>query len=112
MGYLVSGTDLPKQEIIHPHYILMSACLHEDTAATLQMMERLEKAGVFPPWGLMENVDTATGEMLPMLGSLNASFEALAAYHLLAKHRREADLIYQAVRDHPELRASLGLFYP
>jgi hypothetical protein len=112
MGYLVSGTDLPKQEIIHPHYILMSACLHDDTAATLRMLERLEKEGVFPPWGLMENVDTATGEMLPMLGSLNASFEALAAYHLLAKHRRVPDIIYQAVRDHPELSAALRLFYP
>lgn len=112
MGYLVSGTDLPKQEIIHPHYVLMSACLHEDTAATLAMLERLEKAGVFPPWGLVENVDTSSGEMLPMLGSLNASFEALAAYHLLAKHRREPDVIYEAVRAHPGLRASLEIFYP
>lgn len=112
MGYLVSGTDLPKQEIIHPHYVLMSACLHDDTAATLRMLERLEQTGVFPPWGMVENVDTGNGEMLPMLGSLNASFEALAAYHLLAKHRREPDLIYEAVRAHPGLRASLGLFYP
>lgn len=112
MGYLVSGTDLPDQVVIHPHYMLMSACHWKDSSAALALMEKLEKIGALPPWGMVENIDTKTGEMLPMLGSLNAGFECLAAYHLLAKHRKQPDSIYDAVRNHPDLASALKVFYP
>lgn len=112
MGYLVSGTDLADQTIIHPHYMLMSASRWNDTTTAITFMESLEKTGTLPPWGMVENIDVKTGEMLPMLGSLNAGFEALAAYHLLAKHRKQPDAIYQAVRAQPDLAAALRIFYP
>ena len=112
MGYLVSGTELTKQTIIHPHYMLMAANDMSDTEAAYASLIALERIGAFPPWGLVENIDTDTGEMLPMLGSLNASFEVLAAYHLMARHREQPDAIYQAVLASSDLKAALQIFYP
>jgi len=112
VGYLVSGTELPDQTIVHPHYVLMSACQLGDTALAYSILESMEGHGLMPPWGLVENVDTVSGEMLPMLGSLNAAFETLGAYHLMVSHRKEKDAIYEAVHRHPDLTAALRMFYP
>ena len=112
VGYLVSGTELPDQTLVHPHYVLMSACQLGDTSMAYSILESLEDRGVLPPWGMVENVDAISGEMLPMMGSLNAAFETLGAYHLMASHRKEKDAIYEAVRHHPELAAALRIFYP
>ncbi len=111
-AYHVSGVDLTGQTLIHPHYILMSATLDPDPARVLGLLERLEKAGYFPPWGLVENLTADGSSYLPMNGALNAGFEALGAYHLLAKNRRIADTIHEASRQCPEIRQAMHLYYP
>lgn len=111
-AYQVSGVDLPDQKLIHPHYLLMSAALRPQTAEMYEVLERMEKAGWFPPWGMVENLDINGHYYLPMEGALNAGFEALSAYHLLAKHRRIPDAIYQASQKSPQIRAAMQLFYP
>lgn len=109
--YHVGGVDLPNQAMIHPHYILMSAALTAP-ADTYALLERMEKAGYFPPWGMVETICITGHSYLPMIGSLNASFETIGAYHLLAKNRGSPDLIYQSSRQSPELRRAVELFYP
>jgi len=111
-GYYVGGTDLPDQKLIHPHYVLMSATLHPQTADIYSLLERMEKASYFPPWGMVENLDIDGLSYLPMEGSLNAGFEALSAYHLLAKHRHIPDAIYEASQKSPQIRRAMQLFYP
>lgn len=109
--YQVSGVDLPNQEMIHPHYILMSAALTEPKD-TYALLERMEKAGWMTPWGLVETISITGQSYLPMTGSLNASFETLGAYHLLAKNRGMPNQIYEASRQSPNLRRAVELFYP
>ena len=111
-GYYVGGVDLPDQKLIHPHYILMSATLHPQTAETYELLERMEKASYFPPWGMVENLNVDGRSYLPMEGSLNAGFEALSAYHLFAKHRQIPDAIYAASLKSPQIRRAMQLFYP
>ena len=111
-GYYVGGVDLPDQKLIHPHYILMSATLHPQTAETYELLERMEKASYFPPWGMVENLNVDGRSYLPMEGSLNAGFEALSAYHLFAKHRQIPDAIYEASLKSPQIRRAMQLFYP
>ncbi|TDU63129.1 hypothetical protein EI77_04450 [Prosthecobacter fusiformis] len=109
--YYVGGVDLPDQSMIHPHYILMSAPLTVPSE-TYALLDRMEKAGYFPPWGLVETICITAHSYLPMIGSLNASFETLGAYHLFAKNRGVPNLIYEASRRSPELRRAVELFYP
>ena len=111
-SYYVGGVDLPDQKLLHPHYVLMSATLHPQTAEIYELLERMEKASCFPPWGMVENLDVDGLSYLPMEGSLNAGFEALSAYHLLAKHRRIPDAIYEASQKSPQIRSAMQLFYP
>jgi len=112
VGYVAQGTRTrAKADLIHPHYFLMSAALREpgEVYAVLRAMER---RGLFPPWGMVENVKTDLSEYLPMLGSLNAAFEALAAYHLWAKAAGQPDAIYEAARRCPLLADAIRAFYP
>jgi hypothetical protein len=109
--YQVGGVDLPDQSMVHPHYLLMSAAL-TDPKETYALLERLEKAGWFTPWGMVETVSITGHTYLPMTGSLNAAFECLGAYHLLAKNRGTRNVIYDASRQSSELRRAIGLFYP
>ncbi len=111
-AYHVGGVDLSGQTLIHPHYILMSAALEPEPAQVLSLLERLEKAGYFPPWGMVENLTADGASYLPMNGALNAGFEALGAYHLLVKNRRIANTIHEASRHCPEIRQAMTLFYP
>jgi hypothetical protein len=111
-GYLVSGVDLPRQEIIHPHYILMSGAMAGNPGEVYALLQDLENLGYFPPVGLAENINVKTGDQLPMLGSLNAGFEAISACHLLARHRREPDPIYEAANQCAALREAATLFFP
>ena len=111
-GYYVGGVDLPDQKLIHPHYILMSSTLNPQTAETYELLERMEKASYFPPWGMVENLNVDGRSYLPMEGSLNAGFEALSAYHLFAKHRQIPDAIYAASLKSPQIRRAMQLFYP
>lgn len=111
-GYYVGGVDLPDQKLIHPHYILMSAVMHPQPAEIYDLLQRMEKSGYFPPWGLVENLTVDGRSYLPMQGSLNAGFEVLGAYHLLAKNRGIPDAIYQASLSSPYVRRAMRLFYP
>jgi hypothetical protein len=111
-SYYVGGVDLPDQKLIHPHYVLMSAPLHEKPAEVYALLERMEKAGAFPPWGMVENLDVDARCYLPMIGALNAGFEALSAYHLFARHRSIPDAIYEASQKSQPVRRAMQLFYP
>ncbi len=110
-SYHVGGTDLPDQAVVHPHYILMSAAM-ADSTETYALLRRLEKAGLFTPWGMVEAASVTGKSYLPMNGSLNAGFEALGAYHLFAKHRQIPNAIYGASRQSQELRRAAQFFYP
>jgi hypothetical protein len=97
-GYLVSGVEDAGQRTIHPHYILMSGLLEPSPAPVYEVLEKLEQRGWFTPLGLVENIAADGKSYLPMIGSLNAGFEAVSAYHLLAKHRRQENAIYAAAK--------------
>ena len=111
-GYYVGGVDLPDQKLIHPHYLLMSAVVHPQAAEIYSLLQRMEKSGYFPPWGLVENLTVDGRSYLPMQGSLNAGFEVLGAYHLLARSRGTPDAIYHASQSSPYIRQAMRLFYP
>ncbi len=112
VGYSVQGTQLPDQRLVHPHYLMMSACLEDDTGRIYGLLKQTESNGFFPPWGLPENIVAGGSEHLPMISSLNAGFEALGAYHLLMKSRARPDAIYTAAQASPELAEGVRVFYP
>jgi hypothetical protein len=72
----------------------------------------MEARGLLPPWGLAENVRSDLSEYLPMLGTLDASFECLGAHHLWARHTGAPDVIDAACRDGPLTAAAIRAFYP
>ncbi len=112
VGYAANGTQTPKAKLIHPHYILMSALLHPRPADTYELLKKMESRGLVPPWGIVENVTPDLSDYLPMLGSLNASFECISAYHLGAKESGDPDHIYEAARSSPLLAEAIRAFYP
>jgi len=111
-AYHVSGTQLPRQELIHPHYLLMSAAIHPRPSEVLRVIRELRQVGLFPPYGLVENVTVTGSSYLAMNGSLNAGFETLAAYHFLCQQQNQPDAIYQAASRQPELRRAMELYFP
>ncbi len=112
LGYTASGVDQPGLSLVFPHYMLMSASHSTEPVDVYGRLILMEQNGLFPPLGLVENVDLRTGEYLPMVGSLNAAFEAISAYHLMKRTRGEPDLIYQAAITCPPLAAAIKIFYP
>ena len=112
LGYMVGGVDLPSQTMIHPHYVLMSGCLAEQPADVYAVLRKMEEHELLPPWGLAENFSIDMSDYLPLLSSLNASFECLGAYHLLAKNRGMKDEINEASHRSHELRKGVSIFYP
>jgi hypothetical protein len=106
-SYQVCGTALPHQNLIHPHYFLMSARLREHPQDVLNLINDLRRVGFFPPYGLVENVTVTGNSYLPMIGSLNAGFEALAAYHFLCQVRNQPNRVYQAADESPQLRQAI-----
>ncbi|MFZ4766368.1 MAG: hypothetical protein ACOYMN_15565, partial [Roseimicrobium sp.] len=112
IGYMIGGVDLPAQSIIHPHYLLMSACLEDDPEAVYSVLRRMEEHQLLGPWGLVEHFTKDVNEYLPMLSALNAAFESISAYHLYAKHRGIPDAIYQASLRNRLLRKGAAVFYP
>lgn len=111
-AYRVNGTALPGLNLIHPHYFLMSARLREQPEEVLNLIGDLRRVGFFPPCGLVENVTVTGSSYLPMMGSLNAGFEALSAYHLLCHLRHQPDQIYKSAQDMPEIRAAMRHLFP
>lgn len=111
-SYEVGGVDLPNQSLVHPHYMLMSALVEDDPKSVYRLLDHMEHDGYFTPWGLVENITADGSRYLPMISALNAAFETISAYHLLASTRGSTDAIYEASRNSPELRAAAKLFYP
>ncbi len=111
LGYFVGGADLKNQELLHPHYVLMSGCLNEKPSDVYSMLRNMEAENLFPPWGMVENFSQDTLEYLPMMGALNAGLECISAYHLMMKSRAEKDLVYDASRESPLLRRAVSIFY-
>lgn len=112
VGYAESGTKKEGLELIHPHYILMSACTRNRPADTYDLLRRMESRGLIPPWGMVENVTKDLNEYLPMIGSLNAAFECISAYHLWATTTGNPDEIYEAARENSLLSHASKAFYP
>jgi hypothetical protein len=110
--YEVNGVDLPGATVVHPHYILMAAALEPEPQTVYQLLRRMDQQGYLTTFGLVENVSVKDGRSLPMIGSLNAGFETLGAYHLQAKARRTPNTIYAAAQRCPEIRRAMRLFYP
>ena len=112
LGYAVGGVDLENQMLLHPHYVLMAAATEEDPAQVRKTLQLMEQQRIFTPWGMVENVAVLDGETLPMMGSLNACFEALGAYHFLKKATLKPNEIYLATREISEFNDALKIFYP
>src|SRR5207247_10197567 len=109
-GYVANGTQYQGADLIHPHYVLMSAQLRPDD--TCELLRQMEARNLMPPWGMVENVTPDLIEYAPMLGSLNAAFECLGAYHLAVQTLGRPNGIYQAALDCPSLAKAIGTFYP
>lgn len=112
MGYSVGGVDLEQQTVLHPHYMLMAAAIDEEPSQLRDVLRGMEKKGWFTPLGLVENVSVNDGQSLPMIGSLNACFEAIGAYHFHKRNHRDSNTIYRAAREVSELRDAMKIFYP
>jgi hypothetical protein len=121
-GYLVNGTrrgwdaatkQYDTRPLIYPHYIFMSACTPASLAGPRTALENLEKSGLFPPLsGLVENFDVQLKRPLALLGSLDAAFDTLGAYHFLCREENQPDGIYAAAEASAPLRAAVRDFYP
>jgi hypothetical protein len=110
-GYLADGLRTPPT-VLHSHYVLMSGLSADDPKPTWERVQAMEKAGLMPPWGLVENFTCDLGEYLPVPGSLNAAFGCLAAYHLAARTENKPDRIYHAARECEATKGAVGVFYP
>ena len=108
-GYAANGVELHGLRWVHPHAMVMGSALSSPEAYSADL-GHLQTARLLFPMGLPENVEIGLQLHNPMEGSLNAAFEALAAYH--GWHRGEADRIYQACLADPLLRKGIARFYP
>ena len=112
VGQVVNGTASPgRAELIHPHYVVMSGLVESDPSAVFTVLRAMESRGLFPPWGIVENF-TKDLERLPLLGSVNAAFECLSAYHLWARAARSPDEVYRAAEFCAFLWEAMREFYP
>ncbi len=107
-GYTANGADVPGTRWLHPHAMIMELALtgRSDLPAGIRS---LQKAGILFSQGLPENVEVGLVLYNPMQGSLNAGFEALAAYH--GWRRGENDVIDEASRRDLMLRAGIRRFW-
>ena len=112
IGYHVGGSDLPNQSLLHPHYILMSSAMENSPQQSYALLRRMRELDLFPPWGLVENIFADGTEHLPLQAGLNASFEAVSAYHLFARSRGQTDAIYAAAESQRDVRLAMQAFYP
>jgi hypothetical protein len=112
VGYASYGTEVPNARLIHPHYMLMSGVLRRDPETLYRTLQAMEARGLLPPWGLVENATPDLSSVLPMIGSLNAAFECLGAYHLYAQVTGTTDCIFEAARNCEMTREAIRIFYP
>jgi hypothetical protein len=111
-AYDESGNAGPGRDHLHPHYMLMSACLYDDPADAYALIHKLESKRLFPPWGLVESFSADLRIYLPINSALNAAFEAISSYHLFCKNRGRRDEIYRAAERCPVTARALRAFYP
>ncbi len=107
--YGAFGSDDPGHRWIHPHYQVMATCML-DRSGIGKMVAAYERAGLLFPFGLPEGFEADYAHQNPMDGSLNASFEALAAYHGW-QGRGAKNAIDRASMADPMIRAAMRRFY-
>jgi hypothetical protein len=107
--YGAFGSEEPGHHWINPHYQVMATCML-DRGGIGKMVASYERTGLLFPLGLPEGVDADCIRHDPMDGSLNASFEALAAYHGW-KGRGPGNAIDRASMADPMIRAAMLRFY-
>ncbi|MCW1923576.1 hypothetical protein OKA05_13510 [Luteolibacter arcticus] len=107
-GYEAYGVDTPGIRWLHPHAMLMSLALSGGSRYS-EGVRHMIQAGLVTPQGLPENVEIGLSKHNPMQGSLNAGFEAIAAYHGL--RRAGNDVIDESSRRDPLLRTGVRRFY-
>jgi hypothetical protein len=111
-GFLAGGTGTgDKNELIRPHYVLMSGLVGSRPEAAYDVLRTMRAHGLIPPWGMAGGF-TRDLEHLPLVGAFSAALECIAAYHLLAKVSGEPDRVYGAVDDCGLLREAIRVFYP
>jgi len=96
---------------LHPHYMMMGLALSAPQLYPQGLRDLDSKQFLFP-LGLAENIEADLTLHNPMQGSLNASFEALAAYHGWRKRNSPKNLIDKASNTDPLLRKGASRFYP
>ena len=109
-GYTANGTEVMGVRWLHPHYMLMGLAL-SNPAAYSEGLRRLDGIGYLSPLGLPENIEIELNLHNPMQGSLNASFETLAAYHGWRKRNSGENLLDKAAMTDPLFRKAASRFY-
>jgi len=107
-GYAANGVDVPGIRWLHPHAMIMGLAL-TNRMGLVDGIRRIERAGLLFPQGLPENAEVGLVLHNPMQGSLNAGFEALAAYH--GWRRGDNDVIDDTSRRDPMMRAGIRRFW-
>jgi hypothetical protein len=96
---------------MHPHYMLMGLALSGGELYRKGLHD-LDSRQFLYPLGLPENIEAELRLHNPMQGSLNASFEALSAYHGWKNRNTPANLLDKASNSDPLLRKAASRFYP
>jgi hypothetical protein len=109
-GYTANGTEIMGVRWLHPHYMLMGLALSAPELYPKGLRD-LDSRQFLYPLGLPENIEADLKLLNPMQGSLNASFETLAAYHGWKKRNTPANLIDKASNNDPLLRKGAARFY-
>jgi hypothetical protein len=111
-GLIAGGTRTgDKDEIIRPHYVLMSALVQSRPEAAYEVLRTMKAQGLIMPWGMAGGF-TRDLEYQPVVGSFSAALECLATYHLWAEVSGRVDQVYAAVEDCGLLREAVRRFYP
>jgi hypothetical protein len=110
-GYTANGTEVMGVRWLHPHYMLMGLALSHSELYPKGLRD-LDAERFLYPMGLPENIEADLLLHNPMQGSLNAAFEALAAYHGWKKRNSQENRIDRASESHPLLRKAAARFYP
>lgn len=111
-GLIAGGTRAgDKQELIRPHYVLMSGMAQSRPEAAYSVLRTMKELGLIMPWGFV-GAFTRDLDYQPLMGSFSAALECLAAYHLWAEVGGQVDHVYAAVEDCGLLREAVRVFYP
>lgn len=109
-GYTANGTEVMGVRWLHPHYMLMGLALSGGDLYAKGLRD-LDSKQLLYPLGLPENMEAGLRLHNPMQGSLNASFEALSAYHGWKKRNTPANLLDKASNSDPLIRKAASRFY-